>query len=753
VVFSEETQNAPLKIGPFCVSSVWYSFRIMTYQNTAKNIARWTALGALFLIPLTPLLVADTFFFPFITGKAFFFRILVEIAVCAWAVLAALDKEYRPRFSWIAVAIVAFVAWMFVADLFAVNVAKAFWSNFERMEGWVLLIHLLGFFFAASAVLRTEKKWRGWFLMSLGVSVAISIYALMQLGGILAIHQGSTRIDATLGNSAYLAIYFLFNIFIALWLALTEKYSWLKWSLISLSIVEAVLLIFTETRGTIIGFILALALAALLTALTAGKRARRFAVGVFVCILLLVGGFYFARNSSFVQHNEVLQRVSSVSLADGTVRFTLWHMAFEGVQARPITGWGQEGFNYIFNKYYDPSLYNQEQWFDRAHNAFIDWLTAGGVPAFLLYLSLFGSAIALLWRSSELSRAERIALTSVLVGYAVHNLFVFDNLYSYIYFFAILALIDSQVARPCKQLEKIPVLTDIDGMTYVLPAAVIVAAVLIWTINVSGMNVASNLILAMSPSSTGVGANITAFEALSAHPAFAAQEIREQLVSFAATVVNDSSTTEAEKRQAVMLAVQEMQKQVTQYPLDAREHLELSLAYRSGGDYADALKEIQTALTLSPKKEQAWIEAGSIAWDQGDIKAAQTNFSTAYALGPQFPDLAAYAAAGDIVAGDTITADNILQQVYGTTTVDSDILAVAYYRAKDWPRLISVWKIRASAPNASVQSWFGLAASYYAAGDTANAIKTVNAAVALHPEAANAGAAAIAQIEGKTTGN
>ncbi len=39
-------------------------------------------------------------------------------------------------------------------------------------------------------------------------------------------------------------------------------------------------------------------------------------------------------------------------------------------------------------------------------------------------------------------------LTAALAGYAVHDMFVFDNLYSYVYLFAILALIDSQVARP-----------------------------------------------------------------------------------------------------------------------------------------------------------------------------------------------------------------------------------------------------------------------------------------------------------------
>ncbi|TSC69954.1 MAG: hypothetical protein G01um101449_475, partial [Parcubacteria group bacterium Gr01-1014_49] len=252
-----------------------------------KQIARWVALTALFLITLTPLLVANSYFFPFITGKAFFFRILVEIAVAAWLVLAALDVAYRPRASVIGAAVIGFVLWMFFADAFALNAAKAFWSNFERMEGWVLLVHLLGFFFSAGAVLRVEKKWRAWFFASLGVSVFVSAYALLQLAGVYAIHQGSVRIDASFGNSAYLAVYFLFNVFIALWLALTEERAWVKWLLIALAVLEGALLFFTETRGAIIGLTLALALAALLTALTAGKGARRTAGSAFAAILIL----------------------------------------------------------------------------------------------------------------------------------------------------------------------------------------------------------------------------------------------------------------------------------------------------------------------------------------------------------------------------------------------------------------------------------------------------------------------------------
>lgn len=712
---------------------------------SARQIAKWAALGSLFLVPLAPLLVANSYFFPFITGKAFFFRVLIEIAVASWAVLALIDKDYRPRFSWIGGIAALFVLWMFIADAFAINAAKAFWSNFERMEGWVLLIHLLGFFFAAGAVLRVERKWRAWFLTSLAVSLAVSAYALLQLAGVFAIHQGSTRIDATFGNSAYLAIYFLFNVFIATWLALTEEKQWLRWSLLTLAALEGILILFTETRGTVLGLAIALAAAAFLTAVTGGKRVRQWAALGLAALILIVGGLYVGRNSSFVQGNHVLQRITSISLSDGVTRFTIWKLALEGAKERPVFGWGQEGFNYVFNKYYDPSLHAQEPWFDRAHNAFMDWLTAGGVPAFLLYLALFGSAFYFLWKRSELSRPERIALTSALLGYAVHNLFVFDNLYSYVYFFAILALVDSQIGRPVERFERAEELASGPAMTYALPISVVVLIGVIWYVNITGMEAASGLITALSSQPADA---LAAFEGLAAHPAFAAQEVREQIVSFAGNVAQNPSLPADLKQQAVTLAVTEMGKQVASYPDDARERLQLSYAYRAGGDVKDALAQIQAAIALSPKNENFWVEAGATSWDAGNVAQAQKDFNTAYQLGPQFGDLADYAAAGDIAVGDLADADALLQKVHGTTVVDSDILAIAYYRTKNWQRLIDLWKLRTTEPSATAQTWFSLAAAYYTAGEKGAALATIRQAIQLFPDAAASGAAAIQQIQG-----
>ena len=417
-----------------------------SFEHPAKSLARWTVIGALFLLPFTALFISNSLFFPFITGKAFFFRIVVEIAFGAWLILAAVDKKYRPKWTWISVLLVAFVVWMLIADLFAVNPQKALWSNFERMEGWITLIHLFLFFIVASTVLTIEKKWRAWWYTSLIAATFVGIYGIMQLTGHAQITQGSARLDATLGNAAYLAVYMLFNAFVAGWLGFTTKHKWLRYILFASAIFFAFVLFSTATRGTILGLAGGIFLAAVLATFTMGKRVRGIAAGAVVLLLLIGGGFWALKDTGAIRHDPVLSRIASISLSAGDVRFSIWHIAFDGFVARPVVGWGQEGFNYVFNEYYNPSLYTQEQWFDRAHNEFLDWLTQGGLPAFLLYIALFGSVVWTLWRS-PFSRAEQIALTALLAGYAFHDLFVFDNIVSYILFFAVAAMVDGTVGR------------------------------------------------------------------------------------------------------------------------------------------------------------------------------------------------------------------------------------------------------------------------------------------------------------------
>ena len=90
-------------------------------QNT-KNVIKYLILGGLFITPFIAFIVLQGTFFPFIVGKGFVFRIIVEIVFGLFVILAFLDKEYRPRFSWITKSVLFFTVAILIADLLGGNV-------------------------------------------------------------------------------------------------------------------------------------------------------------------------------------------------------------------------------------------------------------------------------------------------------------------------------------------------------------------------------------------------------------------------------------------------------------------------------------------------------------------------------------------------------------------------------------------------------------------------------------------------------
>ena len=714
------------------------------------KVTKWITLGALFIIPFLPLYVANTEFFPFITGKNFAFRILVEIAFVGWCLLMLVDAKYRPKFSWTAAFFGLFVVWMAIADAFAENPAKAFWSNFERMDGWVTLIHVFMFFLVTGAIFGADKLWRKWWLTFLSISGILCLYGFMQVSGMLAIHQGGVRLDATFGNSDYLACYMLFAIAISLWQAYeTKKWNWLRYLLLILTVLEVVILFLTATRGAILAFIGAVGLGALLWMIESGKKGRMLAGAGLVLLLVVIGTFYAARNTSFIQHDPSLGRLATISLQDPEThtRITIWHMALEGFVARPITGWGQEGFNYVFNKYYEPKLNDQEPWFDRAHNMYLDWLVAGGFPALLLFLALIVSGVYALYRA-QLSRTERILLLSVLAAYCAQGFFVFDNLFSYIPLAAILAMAHNGVSRPIKQIKDVPVLEENDFLTLGLPIGFVVLVVLVWLVNVPSMRASSDLIVAITPSAD-ITTNLNAFKQAYADGSFADQEITEQLTTFAESAINSQQLTNEEKQTIYSYALQQMQTLVTKIPHDSRIRLEFALLYRSASDYPDALTQIHIAEEYSPVKQGIIIEEGIEDTQSGNVTAAAAAFNKAYQLDTSFADVAVYSAAGSILTGHVQEGKALLQQAYGTTTVDQDIILLAYYQIKDYPDFVTEWVQRVKDQGNSAQAEFGLAAALVNDGQPAAARALIQKTMTEHPEAATQGAAMLAQLGGK----
>lgn len=638
---------------------------------------RWVAVGTLFLIPFTPLYVADWSYFPFIAGKGFLFRILVEVATAAWIVLAFADRRYRPQFSWTFVAFGLLAAWMFVADLFGANPHKAFWSNYERMDGWVTLAHVFLLFSVAGSVLSVEKLWRKWWLAFLSASALVSLYAVGQLLGLFVINQGGVRVDATFGNAAYLAAYLLFALFISFYQAALSK-GWLRHALIALAALHAIVLFYTATRGAILAALAAGGLASLWWAYGAGKRGRIAAAALFGLLVLVVGGFFLARSTPFVQEEPTLARFAALSLQDAAPRVTIWGVAWDGFLERPVAGWGQEGFNYVFNARYDPAMYEQEQWFDRAHNVYLDWLIAGGAPALLLFVALLGGgALALMRRAS--SRPERVFLVSALAAYAAQALFVFDNLFTYVPLAMILAVAHAASTRPLSRLEQLPEASPQTATTVLLPAVLVVLIVAVWLVNVPGMRGSAELIRALQ---TGdVPAGIERMEAALQTGTFATQELREQLVNYAANAIAHPDVKTVDKEAIYALAATEMLKEIERAPNDARLYLHLASLFATAGDMERARDAIRSAEERSPRKQSLIMQRGVFELRAGNRTEALAAFREAYELDTSFDDVAAYVAAGEMLVGNHAVARALLMEHFGTTAVNHRMLLVAYEEA------------------------------------------------------------------------
>lgn len=65
-----------------------------------------------------------------------------------------------------------------ISTIGSVDSLRSFWSNYERMEGYVLFLHLGAFFLVAGAVMKYHVGWWKWFFRaSLGMSVIVGLDA------------------------------------------------------------------------------------------------------------------------------------------------------------------------------------------------------------------------------------------------------------------------------------------------------------------------------------------------------------------------------------------------------------------------------------------------------------------------------------------------------------------------------------------------------------------------------------------------
>jgi O-antigen ligase/tetratricopeptide (TPR) repeat protein len=694
-----------------------------------KDILKAVVLGGLFLVPLLTLYVENDYFFPFITGKNFWFRIIIDVTVAAWVLLALYDAKYRPRFSWIFVSFSTLLIVMFFANLFGEHPSTSFWSNFERMDGYVSLVHTYLYMLVLGSVLFTVQDWKRLLHTSLIVSFLVALYGLAQYSGVV---EGSGRIDSRLGNAAYMAVYMLFHIFIAFWLFVESKNKTHKIIYAILALLFTFVLIETGTRGTALGLAVGVFVMSGYVGLfgTKFKEFRKYAIGAFALLVLVVAGFVAGRDSAIVQSNPNLARIANISINDLNVRATIWGMAWEGVKERPLLGWGQGNFNYVFNEQYNPALYAQEQWFDRSHNIIFDWLIAGGILGFLAYFSIFAACLYYLFISplmnpndERFTVLERGVLLGILAGYLTHNFVVFDNIVSYIFFAILLGLIHSRVSTPIKEMEKVKV----DEAVIVQFAAPVMAAVLIAGIyfaHAPGMATAGDIIDAMRTQNPEQ--RLEGFKKAAANDSFAKQEVAEQVSQNAIAILREPKVSEKTKQDFGIFAEQQLLDLAASKPGDARVHVFIGSFYRTTGQLEKAAEQMALARQFSPRKPSIIIQQGFVALSLGKEAESLAFFKEAFELEPRNLEAREYYAAALFYADKPEEAIALMDSDAAQERfAKSDFLLGAANEAGQTDFLISLFETRVELDKANAQTWATLAFLYHQKGDIGKAISVL----------------------------
>lgn len=424
-----------------------------------SNFILKTIIFGIFLTLLTPLIVNNRFFFPFVGLKSLYFMAIVEIIFALWLILIISDSQYRPKFNLLTFSLILMLIILVLSSVFGEDFSRSFWSKYERMTGLLMWFHLFAFFLVISSVL-SVLKFDKIFIASNTVASFISVLSLLPKMH-LAENWEAARAGATIGNSSFLAAYLLFHFFLSLYLffKLKTKNSLKKDSSLTaigigmtkMGIYSGVTFILTglgiflsDGRAAILSALIGLFLLFIFYLISFSKKKSLVLLGkiLLICFLLfsLIFVFFVFQKDSFVQ-KEFVEKI-------GKARIINWEIGFKGWLERPLLGFGPENYELIFSKYYHPCLAvskcGGEVWFDRAHNIVADTLVSSGILGLISYLMIFFSCFWFLWKSKSLSDQNKIAFgffSIILICYFLQNLTVFDMINSYLIFFLILGFI------------------------------------------------------------------------------------------------------------------------------------------------------------------------------------------------------------------------------------------------------------------------------------------------------------------------
>lgn len=316
-------------------------------------------------------------------------------------------------------------------------------GGYQRLEGTYTWLAYLVLFFLVLSFLRQPAQLERLVTVLIATTLPVALYGVMQHFRITLLAFSGPgaetipgRVVSTLGNSIFVAAYLALVIPLTLWRLLGASTAWTETrapvhgvravTYAGIALLQFVCIVFTQSRGPLLGLAVELIVFAFGIALSRGRqRLARFVLGAVVAGMLLgvvlIGPW---GPKTWLRNVPVLTRLSGLQ-NDPTVqgRLLAWQGTLAALQAEPqrlILGYGPETLIRVFSRYMPPRLAALERGatFDRAHNEVLDTLFHTGLIGLAVYLLLYGLLLTygVRWLKVARTRREVGVLSGLLAG-------------------------------------------------------------------------------------------------------------------------------------------------------------------------------------------------------------------------------------------------------------------------------------------------------------------------------------------------
>lgn len=608
------------------------------------QVSLFLSLGVVFLL-------FPGFLFPYISSKQFTFNILMELLFPIFLILVWKFPSYRPPRSLLSLGLLLFLLFILISAFTGVDFNLSFWGNIERSLGFFHIFHFFLFYLYLITAFREAKDWY-WFLSaSVFVATVQSVLVLFV-----------DRI-ATIGNTAYISAYLIFNFYFAL--ILIARSHWTKrWPFYIALIFILLAFIKANTSGAIIALFISLLFLLILLGLLAHKqKIRRISLVVFICLFLSSVFVFSQYNQTWFKENRVLRNLS-VHKDTFQTRKLSWEGAMKDFSKHPWLGTGFGNYAIIFDRQFNPEFLNyspHETYFDRAHNNIIDILSTMGILGLLAYLSIFVFALrdylsglrAENWRllpgKEGLRARELILLSALFVAYFVQNLAVFDSLVTYMGLMMALAYLVFLTRAKTLELNIEEASNfSLKKEILILASSFILILIILFNFNIRPLKMSTQVIEAYSHVLSGqVPEGFSLAQKALSHDTPLDRDGRKVFISLIIrrpTLLTHLPASEVESSLEYLLNLSEknlsynpqdslMQTQMAQlYDIASRYHHQDPDRFRHYSDLA--LLSAEKALAASPKRVPVYFVLAQIQANRGDLEGAENSFLEAYRLNP-----------------------------------------------------------------------------------------------------------------------